>query len=72
MARLREEIRRKIADGTLTISDLDGLDVATPAEAAAVLRCDPRTVRARLEDGAIPGTRLGTDRPRSPGWARRW
>jgi excisionase family DNA binding protein len=61
MARLREEIRGKIADGTLTIADLDGLDVATPAEVAAVLRCDPRTIRARLEDGSIPGTRLGTD-----------
>jgi excisionase family DNA binding protein len=31
----------------------------TPAEAAELLDLDPRTVRAALQRGEIPGTRVG-------------
>jgi hypothetical protein len=53
------EVRRKIAAGEFTIADLDGHDFATAAETAAVLRADARTIRARCEEGKIPGVNVG-------------
>jgi excisionase family DNA binding protein len=67
---LRPEIRAKIAAGEFSLADLDGQDFCVVAETAAVLRCDPRTVRARLEDGTIPGTRLGSDWRIPVAWLR--
>jgi hypothetical protein len=55
----RAENRAKIAAGKFTLADLDGLDYANVAETAAVFRADPRTIRARIEDGTIPALNLG-------------
>lgn len=41
----------------VTIDDLAGHDFATVDEVAAILRCDPRTVRRRIADGTIPAIR---------------
>jgi hypothetical protein len=46
---VQEEMRAKIAAGTFCIEDLSGLDFCTAVEAAAILRVDARTARARLE-----------------------
>jgi excisionase family DNA binding protein len=67
---LRPETREKIAAGKFTLADLDGHDFAVVAEVAACLRADPRTIRARLEDGTIPGTRLGSDWRIPTAWLR--
>jgi hypothetical protein len=59
LAKRHDELRRKIADGTLTLADLDGLAFATVYEVAAIFRIDPRTVRRRVADGSIPSLDLG-------------
>lgn len=38
----------------LTVSDLEGRDFCTVAEAASIMMCDERTVRRRCADGTIP------------------
>jgi hypothetical protein len=61
MEQLREELTRKTADGTLTVEDVADarIDFLTAAETAVIMRCDPRTVRARCEDGSYPGIKIG-------------
>jgi hypothetical protein len=59
MERLREEIARKTADGTLTVEDVAPFDFATAAETAVIMRCDTRTVRAYIKAGKIPATFVG-------------
>ena len=45
----------------ITLDDLGGCDFATVPETAGIMRADTRTIRRRIEDGAIPATRIGTD-----------
>ncbi len=45
----------------LTLADLEHRDFATVPEYAAVLRCDPRTVRSAIKAGEIPAVKVGTE-----------
>jgi excisionase family DNA binding protein len=47
-------------DAVAALERLDGRLFATTTEAAAVLRYDPRTLRAGIESGEIPGVRAGS------------
>lgn len=58
------------AQKTLTLADLDGRLFATAPEVAAVLGYDVRIVRKAIEDGQIPGVRLGATYRIPVSWLR--
>lgn len=43
----------------LTLADLTGRNFASVSEVAAILRSDPRTVRADIASGNIPAIKTG-------------
>ena len=63
----------KQLQGTAALADLErkGFLFATPAEAAAVMRRDVRTIYAGLERGEIPSTRVGQRFQIPVAWLRR-
>lgn len=54
----------------LTLGDLDGRLFVTAAEAAVILRLDPRTVRRGVAEGEIPATRVGPSIRIPSSWLR--
>jgi len=58
-------------DAQAALKRLAGRLFATTSEAAAVLSCDPRTLRAAIESGEIPGVKAGSTWRVPTAWLRK-